>query len=427
MFKKMKSAISIIAITTLALGSEWKHVPVNLAITHGLSVGNTIANDDEKVVSNLMLNVLTGEVDSIQGVALGYILNQVNEGVEGVSMAGIGSITGGDINGIQASGIFNTSEQYNGLLLAGVANVSDTGIGVQYAGITNVSQSSFGLQMGGISNHSNGYLIGVQAAGIFNSARTTKGIQTAGIGSIATSLEGIQSGGIFNIAGNSTGAQLAGIYNHSKDIKGAQVAGIASKADNVTGAQISGIANVAKTVDGLQLGLINIADKNNGAAIGLISIDKSYGVGFMGWTDEQLFINAGLRTGSRKLYNLLFVGVRPDEKPYVSVGAGLGKRFAITDNFSVDLDATAQYIGQQKEKNSSEFNEHFQNRVRLFADFRLTRELGIFAGPTFNTTVSKKGNELDFLNSSTSYVSSSSSSDYTTTLSPGFVLGVRIN
>ncbi len=426
MFTKIKLALLLAIITSISLGSEWRSVPINAAFTYGLSVGQAVAKDDEKVVSNVMFNMLTGEVDSIQGIVLGGLINQVNHGVEGISLAGIAAITKDDVAGMQIAGIFNTSKNFNGAIIGGIANVSDTGNGIQIAGITNVSQSIQGLQVSGINNQNNGYLVGSQIAGIFNSARTTKGVQIAGITSKATSLEGVQTSGICNIAGNSYGAQIGGIYNHANNMSGMQIAGIASKANDINGIQISGIANVASKVEGLQVGLINIADENNGAAIGLISIDKSYGAGMMAWTDEQLFINAGLRTGTRKLYNLLFLGVRPDEKPYLSVGSGLGTRFAMNDNFSLDIDATAQYILQQTELNSNDFNHHFQSRLRVLADFRITREFGIFAGPTFNTTVSKKGEELELLNSSTSYVKRHDN-EHSAIHTPGLVIGFRIN
>ncbi len=395
----MKSVIAtliMIIVITFAPASEWRSVPINGGLVHGLTIGDIIAEDDEKIVSNIMVNAISGEVDSIQGIAVGGIFNRVNYGMNGISAAGIINITDGYMGGVQAAGIINIAGSLNGSQVAGISNFADSVIGIQAAGISNSTNFNFGFQLAGIVNKCDGSSQGAQIAGVYSSAHDIEG------------------------------AQLSGIHNSAKNVYGTQIAGISSIADSVSGVQISSIFNVASTVTGLQIGLINIADKNDGASIGLLSIDKSNPAGLMAWTDEQLFINTGIRTGSRKLYNLLFISVRPDEKPYFSIGAGLGKRYRLSDNLSLDFDATAQYILQQKELNSLTFNDYFQQRIRLFADYRIFREFGIYAGPTFNTTVSKSGERLALLSDRTSYHRRNWNS-YETVLTPGFVVGIRIN
>ncbi len=387
--------ITLILLSSVS-GEEWKTVPINLGFTSGLSIGNVISKDDEKVISNVVIGALTSDVDSVQGIACSGIYSRVNNGMRGVAAAGILTVTKGYMSGIQAAGISNVAGNFNGAQAAGIFNISDSMIGIQSSGIINISNYNFGFQTAGIGNHCNGNSQGAQISGIYN---------------IVHDIEGIQS---------------AGIYNYAKNVDGVQVAGIGSRAQDVNGVQISGIVNTAKTVTGLQIGLINVAEKNDGASIGLISIDKSNPAGLMAWTDEQLFVNVGIRTGSRKLYNLFFLSVRPDEKPYFSIGAGLGKRYKLSDNFSLDFDATAQYILQQKDVNSLGFNDYFQQRIRLFADYQIFRKFGIYAGPTFNSTVSKTDERLSLLSDRTSHHRRNWNS-YETVLTPGFVVGIRIN
>lgn len=439
---KMRFVYLIAALTVLGVcAEEWRSVPVNLSFTHGLSVGESVAKDDELILSHLMFNVLTGKVDSVNGVVMGGLINQTTHGVSGISLAGLGNMSEGMLNGVQAAGIFNLCDNYQGVQAAGIANVGDSGTGVQAAGIINISDDNLGVQAAGISNLNRGESRGIQGAGILNTAVGSEGAQGAGIANVTGSMSGVQGAGICNYSGEVTGAQGAGIANVAGaaigaqgagianvcgDLIGVQGAGIANVADDVLGIQAAGIINIADSVDGIQAGLFNISESNNGWALGLVSIVKDYAPGFMGWGDDQLFINAGLRTGTRKLYNLLFVSVRPDDKPYLGIGSGLGTRVPLTDNFSLDIDATAQWIVRQKELNSTKFQDHFQSRLRLFADVKIAREFGIYAGPTFTTTVSE-GELMGTLKDRSAIMTRKTDSGNTVALTPGLVFGVRIN
>lgn len=442
MSKRIPYVIIVFLIASNIFADEWRSVPVNIAFTHGLSIGEAVSKDDEKIVSNVMLNVLTGKVDSINGIVLGGLINQTTYGISGIELAGLGNISDGKLNGVQVAGLFNTSKNYQGVQLSGVASVGDTGMGIQASGVTNISNDNLGVQLAGINNVNKGASQGIQAAGICNNSRTSEGTQFAGITNVTLALNGAQGAGIYNHSGdvtgvqgagignraaNLTGVQGAGIANVARDVTGVQGAGISNVAGNITGIQAAGITNVADSVDGVQVGLFNYAESNSGVALGLVSIVKDYAPGFMAWSDDQLFINAALRTGTRKLYNLLFVSVRPDDKPYLGVGSGLGTRFGLTDNFSLDLDATAQWIVQQEELNSTHFLNHFQSRVRLFADFKLVREFGIFAGPTFTTTVSEGNEVIGTLKDRSGIMTRKTDQGNTVALTPGIVFGVRIN
>ncbi len=394
---KVKSRIILILLLSIIVGAEeWRSVPVNFAVSHKLSVGESIAKG-KKVSSNLVFNLFTGRIDSVNGAVFGTILNQTTEGFNGAQMSSVCNINGSNTKGAQLSGVCNvTKGAVEGVQNSGVTNVSGDFLGAQHAGINNVVHGKMhGVQMAGISNIVSGHVTGVQAAGISSISEEIKGVQ------------------------------LSAVHNHTGDLEGAQIAGVVSSAGNIKGLQLSGVCNVAKEVTGVQIGLINVAEKNEGAAIGLISIVKDYAPGFMAWTDEQLFINAGIRTGTRKLYNLLFVGVRPDESPYMTLGAGIGTRIPFTERFSVNIDATAQNIIQQKETDSNHFINHFQGRLRLFADVNIAGKFAVFAGPTFTTTVSEGNRTMDILKDNS--LSRIKRRNNTEVQSLGCIVGFRIN
>lgn len=149
-----------------------------------------------------------------------------------------------------------------------------------------------GFQLSNIMNISSGYVYGIQNAGIFNISKDLLGLQTSGVFNIAKNASGVQASGVFNIAhGNVNGAQLTGLFNTSSGtINGAQVSGFGNFAKTVEGAQVSGFLNVAKKIDGIQIGVINIAEDNNGIALGLFNFIKN-GVHDFGisWNTNDMF------------------------------------------------------------------------------------------------------------------------------------------
>lgn len=99
----------------------------------------------------------------------------------------------------------------------------------------------------------------LQAAGVFNIADSIGGLQVAGVFNIADNrMEGIQAAGVFNIAQDVRGFQTAGVFNIAGDVQGSQISPVFNIADDMDGLQI-GLVNIAGHVRGLQLGLVNIS------------------------------------------------------------------------------------------------------------------------------------------------------------------------
>ena len=134
-----------------------------------------------------------------------------------------------------------------------------------------------GFQISNIMNIANGYVFGIQSAGIFNTAKEVLGAQTAGLFNISKDITGGQASGLFNIAnGNVNGAQVTGLFNISSGtVNGGQISGLANIGHAVDGIQATGLLNVAKSVNGIQIGVINVADVNNGIALGLFNFIRN--------------------------------------------------------------------------------------------------------------------------------------------------------
>jgi hypothetical protein len=260
-----------------------------------------------------------------------------------------------------------------------------------------------GLEIGGLFNIDKGNVQYVQAAGLFNAVGgQVKGLQIAGINNtVLDSVKGVQAAGIGNLVkGKLTGLQIGGIYNHVADsvrglqaagignfarkkVSGVQIAGIMNFSNKSTdGLQVSGVINYSKRLRGVQIGLINIADTSSGYSIGLINIVlKGYHKLSIS-SNDVLAINAAFKTGNSKLYSILLAGLSggTNSKIY-SFGYGLGSEIPLTKqkNFSLNPELTVQhlYLGSWDYTN-------LLNRFSMNLNFRINKYVSLFAGPSYS-------------------------------------------
>jgi hypothetical protein len=215
---------------------------------------------------------------------------------------------------------------------------------------------------------------GFQASGIFDLARDVNGFQGSGVFNIARGeVNGFQGSGVFNIArGEVNGFQGSGVFNvaHGK-VDGFQGAGVFNVAAAVAGGQAAGVINVAGDVRGLQVGLINVADNIDGAQIGLINIARN-GVQSLGFIYEPAtdYAYAYWQAGTRALYTVVGVGAPggdwfvTDQRLLVSLG--LGSRISFCRAY-LDFDVSAeQMIGPDP---GTFFNKLFSCDARHDAGF----------------------------------------------------------
>ena len=143
-------------------------------------------------------------------------------------------------------------------------------------------------QLSGLMNFSSGSIFGMQSAGLFNTAKN---------------IHGLQSAGLFNISGNVTGLQASGLFNvATKKVNGVQAAGLFNVAQNVNGLQVAGVFNSVKTIRGVQLGVINVAEENDGIALGVFNFiqDGMHHVGF-NWDTNDRF-DCFFQSGTKHLF-----------------------------------------------------------------------------------------------------------------------------
>jgi hypothetical protein len=294
--------------------------PVRIAVVPGLS---TQGKNDKITTSNFSLNILGGVTGSVKGAELGGIFNIDKMNMLGVQAAGYFNVVGGDMNGLQMAGWFNS--------------VKGKLTGLQYGGLVNyVNKDTRGLQTAGIYNQTGGQLTGGQLGGIANYTRN--------------SLTGLQLAGIANVNNSTTkGAQLAGIVNYTKHLKG------------------------------FQLGLINIADTSSGFSLGLINIVRKGYHKITLSTNEVLNFNLAIKSGNRKLYNILLAGINAgnDEKSF-SYGFGIGHEMKVGKVLTVNPELTTQYLYLG--------NWNYTNQLSKFqvlATVKLAKGIAIFGGPSF--------------------------------------------
>ena len=98
------------------------------------------------------------------------------------------------------------------------------------------------------------------------------------------------------------GIQATGIFNSARTMNGIQTAGLFNISGTIRGVQAGSIVNVAKKVTGVQVGLINVADENNGIALGLINIIRNgvHDAGIMVDTNGNIFTQ--IQSGTNHLF-----------------------------------------------------------------------------------------------------------------------------
>ncbi len=224
----------------------------------------------------------------------------------------------------------------------------------------------YALQNSTIMNIASSKVLGVQSAGIFNTAGYVRGAQLAGV---------------FNTSGDVTGAQASGLFNTAKDVNGAQFSGLFNVAQKVNGMQTAGLFNCAKEVKGLQLGVINIAESSDGIALGLINIikDGMHHVGFT-WDTNGMF-DMFFQSGTKHLF--ITLGAAANGKDFFSKStdladltwvyyAGLGTEFRFGFS-SLDLEFLGKFVYNRNELPQTESEVYDYNFAQLFIpSFRLT-------------------------------------------------------
>jgi hypothetical protein len=337
--------------------TEVKKRTFQISFVPGFGTSRGAKDEYTNIIS---LNVLGGYEHSLDGTEVGAFVNIDKYNVSGAQLAGFVNVVGGSVDGGQFSGFTNVVKgDVKGAQGSAFANV--------------VAKDMTGIQGSGYVNVTAGDVRGAQLSGFVNVADSIRGAQLSGfVNTSTTGVRGAQLAGFVNVTGNGVkGAQISGFTN------------VASK--DVDGAQISGFVNVAKNLKGTQIGIINIADSiERGAMIGLINIAKN-GKKQIGIEHSDVIdFNLAFRSGTDRLYAVLFAGIDAKEDFNWTYGAGFGTQFKIKNKWNSNIELTTQTINSRDNHHE---DVNLLNRLSWNVGIQLANHLTLSAGPALNVYV----------------------------------------
>jgi uncharacterized protein YjbI with pentapeptide repeats len=377
--KNIIVGLFVILITLVFAQDNYIHRPVTFSFFPPIS-----SNGMEywKVQTNFSFSIIGGAVGQL----------------EGFELASVFSIEKDRSRGVQISGVFNLIDNsFEGIHLAGGANI--------------VGKSLRGWQIAGGANIAGETGMGIQLAG--------------GANIVGEDFKGIQLTGGANITGeNFTGLQISGGANIvGKDMRGLQITGGA----NIVGEEMNGLqiapVNIAKSVKGFQLGVVNISENMEGEALGVVTIAGNGQFHINAWADEVAPVNLGFKLGTRRIYNLWGLGIKPfgDTVLLISTG-GLGWHLPLNQYF-MNLEVTGSSI--RRGFSFKEWENTILSRLRVIGGWQVLPKLAITAGPTLSVYVSTARDGLDLpIYDATIY--SNLSGDQWVRIWPGFAAGIQI-
>jgi hypothetical protein len=341
------------------------------------------------IENKFSLNILGGYNGAVRGVELGGLMNIIDKNVLGLQVAGLANLVAGKTTGVQVGGLLNkTNGKLNGIQVAGIANFSSSYVqGIQVGGVLNwASDTVRGLQVAGICNINKKSVEGIQLAGVSNLLNgNLKGMQLSGVANICREeLIGIQASSIHNHARSVEGIQVSSISNMTTDkMAGIQLTSITNiAAAKMNGLQVS-LVNTAKTNNGLQIGLLNFADSSNGVAIGLFNFVRNGYHTIELSANEFFYTNARLKLGARHFYNTYSFGLNPTANSSIGVGMGFGSNFNLYKKLSLSIDLSSTWVRKSDTETSNSLN-----RFELSLDYRITKDLTLSLGPSYNVYIS---------------------------------------
>jgi hypothetical protein len=302
-----------------------------------------------------------------------------------LEIAGFGSILRSNLQGVQLSGIFNsTAVNSNGVQLAGLLN--KTGAKVT------------GVQLSGLFNYAN-EVEGFQVTPGINYAKTAlKGFQLAGIGNLSANAEdAAQIAGLFNASSLNSNVQLSGFYNKTKKLSGIQLCAGINEAEESSGVQM-GFVNRAKMLKGVQLGFINFADTVEGVTLGFINIVRAGGYNKLEASfSESMHVLLSLKFGSKNMYQICQGGFNLKGKAW-GIGWGMGSAFNLNKKWQMNSDAVVMHINEETNWNPV---LNLNTQLKIGFEYKLDKEFSLYLGPTANFMASRyKDKETGIVGSS---------------------------
>ncbi|WP_437668691.1 hypothetical protein [Sorangium sp. So ce131] len=316
----------------------------------------------------------------------------------------VGGYTAG-IAGAELSVGFNIASSFLcGAQFSNAANiVAGPARGAQMTFGLNFARSLSGAQIGSL-NVAAGPVDGAQI-GVASVAGPVDGAQISTLNVAVGSVAGAQIG-VASVAGPVDGAQISTLNVAVGPVAGAQIGVVNVAAGASIGTQISA-ANVAAGASiGTQIGVVNVAHgKVGGAQIGVINYadESTFSLGVLNfirkgrfhldvWGQESGIVMAGLKHGSDHIHNVYGLGVRlAGDRPLATFAVGLGGRISISERVYADIDV----LGYGLHDLPSLEPVAAISQARALLGVRLSEDLAIFGGPTYNLSFAKTDVDAD--------------------------------
>jgi hypothetical protein len=311
-----------------------RHYTVNLSLWYPVSI-----NRSPQDSANINLTFLYGRIGTVQGFDLAIGASVLEEGLQGIQVAGLAGVSGNRISGLQVSGLASVAgNDLTGAQISGLASVTgNMGKGFQIAGLANVSGDR---------------LIGLQASGLFNVVgEEFKGAQVVGgFNVVGESCVGFQAAGLFNVVGDRfKGLQASGLFNVvGDDLTGVQI-GTINIAPYFTHAAQIGIVNVSAEMRGFQLGVVNWNGETYGLPVGFVNVSKRDGrIRWINWGSNLSAINSGVKFEVGDIYSIVALGYwnfQKDKGSALSYAGYYGMTlYQGQDLFSIGADVGYMYM-----------------------------------------------------------------------------------
>lgn len=108
------------------------------------------------------------------------------------------------------------------------------------------------------------------------------------------------------------------------------------------------------------------------------------------WADEAIFTNVGLRSGTRRFHNILFIGKQVTDP--LSWTVGVGPHINLSKSVYLEPDLIYQTIANFSNLND---NSHI-TKIRVLGGWEISKAVSIFGGPTLNSFYSTSNDGSDY-------------------------------
>lgn len=375
-----------------------RHV-INLSLFHPVA----LYPDSDRRGFKLELGLAYGRVGALDGVGINVMVARVDQKLQGVQVAGIGSYVRGDSAGVQMAGL--------GVVSEGVCH------GVHLSGLVNLELGRSRTRSGSESRQGTA-LVGAQITGGYNSVvGDLSGAQTSGgVNTVLGNLDGLQVSGAVNIVtGSARGAQVSSVNVATGGLIGAHIGavnlvgsgdprsssrGAEIGVTNIDGSELDGlqvgVVNVSGSQRGVQIGLVNVSEHLDGVPIGLVNVGGNTDTSMLLFSTSRTPVNLGVKFLTGPVFSTVSGGCDRESFldgacQHVLQGAWtFGGHLTIAEPFALEPSIGYAYEADV-EKPGESVNRGHVVLYRAALSWQPLAELGLFAGAGARQLIDHQG------------------------------------